>query len=311
MLNLIKNEWMKLWSKKGTWTMVILLAVIIVGVMGIVKYSEGAFDETAWNAELEIQLEEVETALAEPDIEADEKANLEAEQADLQEMIAMNIESSKPVTRESLIADTFGMMAIVTLLTIIVASGIVSTEFSEGTIKMLLSRPVKRWKILTSKYVTVLLFCLLATAITYVASFVSAFIFFPGATESTITFSNQEIATSAYFGKSLYLLFLAFINAAIISTLAFTLGVVFRSTAMAIGISVFLYFTGGIIVAFLQEYEIAKYIIFAHTNLTQFETGYLTFPDMTMPFSVAVLLVYWVLFLVISYMMFGKRDVTA
>lgn len=311
MLNLIKNEWMKLWSKKGTWIMVIMLAVIIVAVMGIAKLSEGAFDDAEWIKGTENELAEVETALADPNLEAGEKADLEAEQEQLQEMITESIESSKPQTRESIITETFGMMPIVTLLTIIVASGIVSTEFAEGTIKMLLSRPVKRWKILTSKYVAVVLFCLLATVIMYLASLVSAFIFFPGSSESTFMFYNNEIAISAFLGKSLYMMFLAFINAVIISTLAFMLGTVFRSTSMAIGISVFLYFTGGMIVAFLEKYEIAKYILFAHTNLTQFETGYLWFEGLTMPFSVAVLAVYFVLMLVLSYLSFGKRDVMA
>lgn len=291
--------------------MVIMLAVIIIAAMGITKFSEGAFDDTEWIEGMEEELAEVEAGLAKPDLEASERTDLETEREHLTEMIAYSIEANKPQTREKMIADTFGMMPIVTLLTIIVASGIVSTEFSEGTIKMLLSRPVKRWKILTSKYVAVLLFCLLATAIMYLASVVSAFIFFPGSTESTFTFYNSEVATAAFLGKSLYLMFLSFINAVIISTMAFMLGTVFRSTSMAIGISVFLYFTGTLIVAFLEKYEIAKYVLFAHTNLTQFETGYLTFEGLTMPFSVAVLVGYLIVFFVLSYLTFGKRDVTA
>ena len=56
-----------------------------------------------------------------------------------------------------MIMDSAGIGSIVVLLTVIVAAGIVASEFSQGTIKMLLSRPVKRWKILTSKYLTVIL----------------------------------------------------------------------------------------------------------------------------------------------------------
>ena len=291
--------------------MVILLAAIILGFTGLAKLSENLFDDTAWTESLEEELAEIEKELASPDLDEEEKVELEQRQIEAQENIAYNIESSKPQIREAIIADAFGMMSIVTLLTIIVSSGIVSAEFSQGTIKMLLSRPVSRWKILTSKYLTVLLFCLLATAVTYISSVLGAYIFFPGATESTFMFYETELATSAVWGKSLYMMFLAFINAAVISTLAFTLGTVFRSTSLAIGISIFLYFTGGMIVMFLSDYAIAKYILFAHSNLTQYETGYVMLDDMTMPFSVVIVIVYSLVFLALSFLSFTKRDVTA
>ena len=176
---------------------------------------------------------------------------------------------------------------------------------------MLLSRPVKRWKILTSKYVTVLLFCLLLTAITFVMGVLGAFIFFSPSVEDSLLFYGREFAISAIWGKSIYLMFLAFINSAIIATLAFMLGTVFRSTSLALGVSLFLYFTGQIIVMFLSDYEIAKYVLFAHTNLTQYETGVTMLSDVTMPFSIVVLVVYVVIFLALSFWSFTKRDVTA
>lgn len=311
MLNLIKNEWMKLWSKKGTWAMVILLAVIIFGFTGLAKLTETLFDDEEWTTSLETQLEEVEEQLADPDLTEREIVELEMEQESIQETLEMNVEQSKPQTRENIIVDAYGMMSLVTLLTIIVASGIVSTEFSQGTIKMLLSRPVNRWKILVSKYGTVLLFALLATVVTYMSSVIGAYIFFPGETGSTITFYGKEFATSAVWGKSFYMMFLSFINVSIIATLAFMLGTIFRSTSIAIGVSIFLYFTGNLIVVFLAKYSFAKYVLFAHTNLTDHVTGKLFFPDTTMVFSVGIIIAYAVIFLVLSFLSFIKRDVTA
>lgn len=302
---------MKLWSKKGTWVMVIFLAAIIIGFTGLAKLSERLFDDSDWTESLETELAEVENQLESEDLTERERVELEIQQEDMQEMVVFSIESSQPQVRESVIVETYGIMAIVTLLTIIVAGGIVSTEFSQGTIKMLLSRPVSRWKVLLSKYITVILFCLLATAITYVSSVVSAIIFFPSSTESTLSFNDQTLDVSAIWGKSLYLMFLSFINAMIIATIAFMLGVLFRSTAMAIGISIFLYFTGAMIVMFLSDYFFAKFILFAHSNLTIYETGSGLLPDMTMPFSIAVVIIYWIIFLAVSFITFMKRDITA
>src|SRR5699024_8841970 len=51
-----------------------------------------------------------------------------------------------------------GMLIVVTLLTIIIAAGMIAHEFRWGTIKLLLIRPISRTRILFSKYVTVLTF---------------------------------------------------------------------------------------------------------------------------------------------------------
>ncbi|MBO1915152.1 ABC transporter permease, partial [Microvirga sp. 3-52] len=92
----------------------------------------------------------------------------------------------QPGSRERTIVDAYGTMSLVTLFTIIASAGILASEFSQGTIKMLLSRPVKRWKILTSKYLTILLFGLLLTVLVYVFTIISAFIFFPSAEGNSI-----------------------------------------------------------------------------------------------------------------------------
>jgi ABC-2 type transport system permease protein len=301
---------MKLWSKKGTWIMVILLVVMIVGISGIGKLTEGSNNNEAWTADLQEELALVEGELAVPDLTEDKKSELIARQQEIEQNIAMNIEMSKPMSREKIILDTFGMMSIVTLLMIIASAGIVASEFTQGTIKMLLSRPVKRWKILTSKYLTVLLFGLILTAATYVSNVVGAYIFYPAAEGNTVLFLDSEIAVTAVFGESVYLVLLAFVYVCVMATLAFMIGSVFRSSALAIGVSLFSFFTGSMIVMFLERFAVAKYILFAH-DLTQYETGYKLLASNTMPFSVTMLIVYVIMFLGISYTTFIKRDITA
>ncbi|MDN4606643.1 ABC transporter permease [Sporosarcina highlanderae] len=205
-------------------------------------------------------------------------------------------------TRESMIGDPSSLGGTVLLLTVIVAAGIVASEFSQGTIKMLLTRPVKRWKILTSKFITVNLFGMFLMVIGYVVYILLAIVLFKSGTDQGL---------SDVWGKSLYMVLLSFGSVFVTSTFAFAVGSVFRSSSLAIGLSLFIYFTGTTISALLAKYEIAKYLLFTHMDLTQFETGMMLVEDMTMPFSLAVLGVYVVVFLVISYTSFVKRDVTA
>ncbi|MBO1910437.1 hypothetical protein J4G37_37335, partial [Microvirga sp. 3-52] len=121
---------------------------------------------------------------------------------------------------------------------------------------------------------------------------------------------GSDLALSAIWGKSAYMMFLSLINVFMISTFAFMVGSVFRSTSLAVGLSIFLFFSGTMIVLFLERFEIAKYIFFAH-DLTQYELGFKMLDSNTMGFSVVVVSVYAILFLAISYLTFNKRDVTA
>lgn len=290
--------------------MVILIAAMIVGLSGLLRLLNELNDYSSWTESLQQELVQVEEELASPDVTEEKKAELLQRQEEIGYEIESTMEMSKPKSSEEVILETSGMMSLVMLFMIIVAAGIVASEFSQGTIKMLLSRPVKRWKILTSKYVTVLLFGLTLTAITYVASVVSAYIFYPTAEGNSVLLYGSEIAVTAVFGKSIYLVLLAFVYVAVMSTLAFMIGSVFRSTALSIGISLFLYFTGSMIVMFLERFEFAKFILFAH-DLAQYETGFKMLESNTMPFSIAVLLAYVVVLLVVSYTTFMKRDITA
>lgn len=307
MLNLIQNEWMKIWQKKSSWITIIVFIAIIAGMLTLVKVAENTFMSDETIAEDEKQLQEIEAQLADPSLTEAEREDLEVEQ----EMIIVSIESSEPSTREGMVIETYGMMALVTLMTIIVSSGIVSAEFSQGTIKMLLARPVKRWKILLSKYITVLLYSLLLTVILFGVTYITSSILFPKVLEDTVTFSGGEVAANKVLGKALYMMFLGWINTVVISTLAFMIGTIFRSTSLAIGISIFLYFTGNTIVLFLTKYDFAKYILFANTDLTQYETGYVLIDGLSMSFSATVIAVYAVLFLLLSFLSFIKRDVAA
>lgn len=89
------------------------------------------------------------------------------------------------------------------------------------------------------------------------------------------------------------------------------IGSVFRSNALAIGISMFLWFMGSNIVLFLRKYEFVKYLFFTYTDLTQFVYGTGLVEGTTMTLALAVLSVYVIIFMAISYFVFTKRDITA
>ena len=288
-----------------------LLVVLIAGMLGLTKWvasSEGTED---WRSAVQEELAGVQELAQDPTLTAGEKEQLMGEEKVLEYRLAHDIAPIDSNSREGIIMDSAGIGSIAVLFTVIVAAGIVASEFSQGTIKMLLSRPVKRWKVLTSKYVAVVAFGILLMFIGFAISIIGAYILFPSGGGQELVWNGQEVVTASIWGKGLYLLLLSFANVFIIATFSFMIGSVFRSSSLAIGLSLFIYFMGSTVVVLLSKYEFVKYIVFTHMDLTMYETGYQIVEGITLPFSLAVLAVYLVLFLVISYSTFTRRDVAA
>lgn len=315
MLKLIQNEWMKLWSRKMTWIMAALLVVVVFAGIGITKWMNSTAPDNAnenWqdNAQAEIanstiMLEE------EPDLSEPQIDYYEGRIAIAEHRLENDIPSMEYASMQQQVIDTHMMMSLVTLLAVIVAGGIVASEFSQGTIKMLLTRPVKRWKILTSKYITVLLFAIVLTVILLISTALAGLLFFGFSDGTFLVWNGSEVAETSFWLEALKLAALKFSSVWMISTFAFMLSTVFRSSSLAIGLSIFLMFTGIQAVFLLQNYEIVKYYLFTHTDLTQFFTGNFMVSDITIQMSIAVLAVYFLVFMAISYWTFSRRDITA
>jgi len=332
LLKLIQNEWMKLWRKKATWIMLIMLIVIVIGMAGLNKWISSKYGSTedstggtvtienaegkdapklSWKEQEKAIVAENDKMLKEDGLSKDEKEDLIEKNSISEYRLKNDIAPESDMSTESFVLNSSGMLSLVTMFVVVIAAGIVAIEFSEGTIKMLLTRPVKRWKILTSKFATVLLFGIVMAAVTWITSTIIGFMLFDTSGESYLKWNGSEVVEQSIWLRSLYLYLIASVNIFVTATFAFMIGSVFRSNALAIGISMFLWFMGSTIVVFLSKYEIVKYLFFTYTDLTQFVNGYVIVEGTTMALALAVLSVYVIIFMVISYIVFTKRDITA
>ncbi|MDN7243278.1 ABC transporter permease [Planococcus sp. N028] len=314
MLKLMQNEWMKLWSKKASWIMVFLLILILFASAAITKYVNSTANEgieETWQETTAVQLEANQAMLMDPTIGEEQKEYYEGQIAIAEHRLENDVQPFEFTSMQQGVIGTHEMLSLVTLFTVIVAAGITASEFSQGTIKMLLTRPVKRWKVLTSKYVTTMVFAVLMSIITLLATALAGLIFFGIGEGTFLQWNGSEVVEGSYWIEGIKLSILGFASVWMIGTFAFMLGTVFRSSSLAIGLSIFLMFTGIQAVFLLRNYEIVNYYLFTHTDLTQFYTGLMLVPDITMAMSLTVLAVYFLIFLAISYWTFSKRDITA
>lgn len=304
---------MKLAHNISTWIMIGIVVMSTVAFGFLFKFGGNEAPKSDWKAEITIQNQEIKKEIANPQMTKTKKDRYEK---DLQTNEYRLKHDIQPIQDESVLGFVDGasnVIFLISLFAIIMGGGIVANEFSGGTIKLLLIRPSKRWKILLSKYISVLGYTLFMLLILLVASFLIGGILFSfkGAGTTFLTNVSGEITEVNMIVHIVQVYGLECINLLMMGTLAFMISSVFRNSAMAIGIGVFLLTTGDIVTMQLARFNWAKYILFANTNLNQYIDGQPLVEGMTITFSISVLIVYFIIFNVISYTAFIKRDIVA
>ncbi|MBD0379622.1 ABC transporter permease subunit [Paenibacillus sedimenti] len=311
LLNLIQNENMKVYRRLRTWILGVLLIVIVV--MAATLSHVGYDDNDDWKTVAAESIEHNKKELENPDLPETFKMSMREEIALQQYALDHNM----PPIQNTLwggVQSAADLIQIVTLFTVIIAGDMVAGEFTWGTIKLLLIRPATRAKILFSKYAATLLFA----AVLLLVLFISAMIvngilygfqninlpYLKVSAEGSVQERSMLLHVLATYGFKL-------IQLIMVVKLAFMISTVFRSSSLAIGLSIFIMFAGQIITMLLMRYSWGKYFLFANTDLTQYLEGSPMAEGMTMGFSICVLLFYFLLFNVLSWEIFRRRDVAA
>lgn len=201
---------------------------------------------------------------------------------------------------------------LVTIFTVVKAAEAVAGEFTQGTIKLLLIRPWRRSAILLAKYVAVLLFGLIMAATVFVVAFAAGTLFF-GYTSAPMDLP-EAARNDPWSYMALWYLY-QWISLVVVVTFGFMMSAAFRSSGLAIGLSIFILFANSLITHLLSliDKPVIKFMLFPHLNLTSYlegGTGPLPNHPMTLGFSLGVLAAYFVLFNVVSWTVFTRRDVT-
>ncbi|MCJ8014011.1 ABC transporter permease [Paenibacillus sp. KQZ6P-2] len=194
----------------------------------------------------------------------------------------------------AMMASSNGFGHIVAMLAVIFTAGLVPSEHAQGTIKFLLIRGQSRGKVLASKYVAALLFILSMFVWLNVFGFASGAVLF-GMEQPAGAWRDILIAT----GSSL-------VYSIVFMTLTFMLGVLTRSAGAAMGVGTAALMLSSLII----PKSFYKYVLFPNADLSVYSHGgHPPIEGMTLPFSIAVLAVYIVLFLGASFVTFKRRDI--
>ncbi len=221
----------------------------------------------------------------------------------------------------SVIDSTYELyIVLAVVMAIIVGGSIVASEYSTGSIRLLLIRPVSRWKILLAKLATVLLIgysiVILGTTILSVTSgYVLGFDTLDVPVLQTI---NNTIVETPYFEYMVPKLFITSSSLVFIISIVFAISTLARNTALAVAIGMLVYIGSmpltQLLIGLKQLWMLDTILPYINT------TFYRLMPDVTRVLSEAgislnysaganQLLIISAVLLVITFVIFTKRDV--
>lgn len=288
--------------------LIILAACIISGIIYQKVVPE---PKKNWREEIEADIQQLEKQLkSAPD---EEKSWIQDQFKQNQQYLDKNVNPNAKSNWHYMNSVVTGINSLVTLFAVIVCSANVSAEFSDGTIKQLLIRPHKRWAILLAKYFAVIIYSLLLVLTLIVSGYLVGLILFGSGDfhakiiEPSIAGQKEVIVGTQFFLKMLYYLPGLFI----IMTISFMLSTLFKNQALAVGIGIFVLFfsttLGGYNVVLAEKYEWVKFLIFPHLDLTIYALQDKILQDITLPESLGILTVYYVVFIIITFVFFEKE----
>lgn len=322
---LVQNETIKM-IRKRRFLVIVLILMVLIPIFTYAQYRVSAerekqFGTSNWRVESEQRLKDMANRLSSPRVSAEWKKFMQVEMTRIQYALDKDINPSTPngvtFTREFM---KNAVSLFLPLLVAVIGADIVSSEQSSGTIKLLLTRPVPRWRVLTSKLITLIMFVSLITVLTGLISYlVSGSVFgFRGWEEPVLVgyrivgeeLSTADVYTVPQWKFILMEYGLAWFPLVVVACITLTVSVLVRSTAAAMGIMLATLIAGTILAEMASSWTSAKYLFMLNLGTIDFLTGALPpVPGLTLQFSLAVLAVWAIGALAVAFAVFTRRDI--
>lgn len=319
--SLIRNETLKILRRKR-FAIVIAILVAIITIVAWSQYRElRRRPDRNWRAETQQRIARYENTIRRGRASETWSRSLKAEIARLQFFLDRDIDPSVPTA--PFLARGFANIAGILLLPLLIAvlgSDIVSAEASEGTDKLLLTRPVRRWKILAAKLSTLYIFAtltLLSGAL--LAYCIPAIVLEPrgwnAPTFSGFQLTGDEVSFEhvrqlPLWQDTLIAYGLGWFALLAVASIALLLSVLFRSSAASIGTMLAALIGGTILTRVSPDWTAGKYLFVTALPVADYYSGQAPpYDGMSITFCITLLLVWAVASVAVAFWLFTRRDI--
>ncbi|MFZ2491046.1 MAG: ABC transporter permease [Thermoanaerobaculia bacterium] len=320
-LSLIRNETLKLLRRRR---FAIVVGIMLV-ILTLVSYSQHRqmqrHQNENWRANLQERIARWENRLRRGNVNESWARSMRAEIGRLQFYLDKGINPEQPTA--PLVVRSFANAAGFLLLPLLIAvlgSDIVSAENAEGTDKLLLTRPVRRWKILTSKLVTLWIFTTLTLAVGAALAYAVTAPVLPAGGWTAPSFNGFQLAGETLrvetvkqlplWRDALIAYGLEWYALLTVASISLMLSVIFKSSAASIGTMLASLIGGTILTRISPDWTAGKYLFVSALPLADYYTGQAPpYEGMSMTFCIALLGTWALAALAVAYGLFTRRDV--
>src|SRR6266542_3518686 len=292
-LPLVENEVLKL-LKRRRFRVVLLILVALIGliVYAQIKGRERFLGKENWHVRVQERIARMQNQVRSGRMPRTAERWTRFEMARLQYHVDRNVDpdaiSGPLFVRLFANASSYLLLP---LLALVFGSDIVSSEFSQGTIKLLLTRPVSRAAVLASKLTALVL----AITLMVLAGGAVAYTFGGAA----FGFAGWGAPVLTGFRLS-------------VGALALLTSVLLRSTAAAMGTMFAALIAGTILPRVAPSWQAQKYLFVTNLPLPDYYSGSPPpIPGITVGFAVTVLAVWAAAAVLAAFVVFLRRDVLA
>jgi ABC-2 type transport system permease protein len=328
LLRLTENETMKVLRRRRFRVVLLVLAALLsVIVFAQWKHEKGEQKEKAttdWRTSVERRAYEMERRSARARVPAAFARMMRFEAGRLRYHLKAGIDpDQKTGPLFSRLNASIASVLLIPLLVAVFASDLVSSEFSEGTVKLLLTRPVARWKVLTGKLGAMVLFTTLTILASGLLSWLIAGVAFgfsgwgaPSLTGFQLAggsggFDVSSVRAVPLWQDTIAAYGLSWVSALCVGCVTFLLSVVLRSSAATMGTMMATLVGGTILSRVAADWDVSKWLFVTCLPLPEYYGGVPTpVSGMTLGFCVAVLGVWSAASVALAYVLFIRRDVT-
>ena len=206
---------------------------------------------------------------------------------------------------------------------IAISASIVSEEYSKSTIKLLLIRPYSREKILLSKYITTLISMFILLLLIIVVPLILNYLYKGSSIFGSVIYGNILTNKVVHTRVIIYYinLVISFIPMILMyTTLAFFISVLTMSSSIANMLSFGIFFVSQILegIALIFNFSLIKYsftVVSDYTSYVSMTTINNSMYNVAEKFNLTLFeqnvtyIIYMILFLTLSFVIFKKRDI--
>ena len=320
MIALVQNETLKIFRRRR-FTVVVAILVVILSLVSYSQVEKLRRTRNAnWRADVQERIARFENYVRRARGNEAWVRGTRSEIQRLQFYLDHDINPDQPTA--PLVVRVFANAAgwLLPLLVAVIGSDIVSAEAAEGTNKLLLTRPVRRWKILTSKLITLLMFATITLIVGAVIAWLVTAPFIPARGWSAPSFNGfqltgetvkvDNIHTLPLWKDAMIAYGLEWYALLAVAAISLLLSVIFKSSAASIGTMLASLIGGTILTRISPDWTAGKYLFVGALPLSDYYSGQAPpYEGMSMTFCMVLLAVWSIASLVAADAVFIRKDV--